>query len=73
MAKGKPLTLPVPARGIFNLFRAVLRQVRRWQQLHRERQALAALSDRALLDIGLHRYDVEDEARRPFWDDPLKR
>ena len=46
-------------------------QVRRWQQLARERQLLASLSDAALKDLGLNRSEVFNEVQRPFWDDPL--
>lgn len=77
MNKGKVLALHAPAPlqrlSFISVYQAVACQVRRWRQLHRERRELAGLSDRALVDIGLHRYDVEAEARRPFWDDPLKK
>ena len=33
----------------------------------RQRRALAKLSERDLKDIGLSRYDVEIELRKPFW------
>ena len=33
----------------------------------RQRRALAQLSDRELRDIGLSRYDVGIEFRKPFW------
>ncbi|MGP3789599.1 MULTISPECIES: DUF1127 domain-containing protein [Pseudomonas] len=48
------------------------RQLRRWHQLYRQRQQLAALSDATLKDIGVSRADIEVESQRPFWDDPLK-
>ncbi|WP_447592295.1 DUF1127 domain-containing protein [Aquipseudomonas campi] len=48
------------------------RQLRRWWQLAEQRRRLAALDERALKDIGLSRADVEQESRRPFWDDPCK-
>ncbi|HEY0286854.1 MAG TPA: DUF1127 domain-containing protein [Pseudomonas sp.] len=44
----------------------------RWLQLHRERMALASLSDDALKDMGLSRADIQQEVERPFWDDPMK-
>ncbi|MGX5218863.1 DUF1127 domain-containing protein [Pseudomonas sp. S9] len=47
-------------------------QVKRWNQLAKERQQLAALGDEALKDIGLSRADVMQEVERPFWDDPFK-
>jgi uncharacterized protein YjiS (DUF1127 family) len=39
-------------------------------QLHervRQRQALMALDDRLLKDIGVSRADAEREANKPFW------
>jgi uncharacterized protein YjiS (DUF1127 family) len=33
----------------------------------RDRRELAAMDDRLLRDIGLTRYDVELELRKPFW------
>ena len=33
----------------------------------RQRRLLARLSDRDLKDIGVSRYDVEVELRKPFW------
>jgi len=33
----------------------------------RQRRVLATLSDRDLKDIGVSRYDVEVELRKPFW------
>ncbi|SEA52603.1 DUF1127 domain-containing protein [Rubrimonas cliftonensis] len=40
--------------------------------LIRQRRALAALDARLLADIGLSREDAEAEARRPFWDGPVR-
>lgn len=45
----------------------------RWLALHRQRRQLAALSDEMLKDIGRSRADIEAEASRPFWDDPLSK
>jgi uncharacterized protein YjiS (DUF1127 family) len=50
---------------------ALLHKFSRWYELHRERELLAGLSDEALKDIGVSRADVEHEAIRPFWDDPM--
>ena len=36
----------------------------------RQRNALRALDDAALQDMGLSRAEVEREANRPFWDVP---
>ncbi|WP_417662761.1 DUF1127 domain-containing protein [Pseudomonas sp.] len=52
--------------------RLVWAQIKRWNQLAKERHQLAALGDAALKDIGLSRADVMQEVERPFWDDPLK-
>jgi uncharacterized protein YjiS (DUF1127 family) len=41
----------------------------RWQELARERRALAAMDDHMLKDIGLTRADAAREAGRWFWDD----
>jgi uncharacterized protein YjiS (DUF1127 family) len=51
----------------------MLRQLRRWAELARERRQLAMLSDGALKDLGLSRADIYQETERPFWHDPLKR
>ncbi|MFZ3185107.1 MAG: DUF1127 domain-containing protein [Pseudomonas sp.] len=51
----------------------ILRQLRRWAELARERRQLAMLSDGALKDLGLSRADIYQETERPFWHDPLKR
>jgi uncharacterized protein YjiS (DUF1127 family) len=53
-------------------FRAAVRTVERWRALAAERRQLAMLDDRLLKDIGITRVDARREARRPFWDDPLK-
>lgn len=42
-------------------------------KVYRERQALLALGDRGLEDIGLNRAEVEREASRGFWDIPKHR
>nr|WP_298141867.1 DUF1127 domain-containing protein [uncultured Pseudomonas sp.] len=51
--------------------RALWLHLKRWNQLARERQQLATLSDGALKDIGLSRADILQETERSFWDDPL--
>lgn len=51
----------------------VWKQVRRWEQLARQRGQLARMSDEMLKDIGLSRADVMEESERHFWDDPLKK
>jgi uncharacterized protein YjiS (DUF1127 family) len=39
----------------------------RWIERARERQALAALNDHELRDIGITRAEAAREAERPFW------
>jgi uncharacterized protein YjiS (DUF1127 family) len=46
---------------------ALLDLVRTWYRRSRERQALAALSDLELRDIGTNRGDALTEASKPFW------
>jgi uncharacterized protein YjiS (DUF1127 family) len=38
-----------------------------WMERARQRQALAALDNHLLKDIGLTRTDILDEVRKPFW------
>lgn len=56
-----------------HLIQGFSQQVKRWQQLHYEREQLARMSDATLHDIGLSRADILKEVERPFWDDPLKK
>lgn len=73
--KGYALVPSVPRHtvGISDLVRAAWWQIRRWQQLAKQRRQLASLNEAALKDIGLSRADVYRESERPFWDDPLAR
>ena len=62
----------VATRGAGPLRAGLARVVARlldWHELARQRQALAALDDHMLKDIGLSRADARQEADRPFWDD----
>ncbi|MHC6224656.1 DUF1127 domain-containing protein [Pseudomonas sp. X10] len=52
---------------------AMVRRLARWQQLYRQRQELASLSEETLRDLGLTRADVLQEVERPFWDDPFRK
>jgi uncharacterized protein YjiS (DUF1127 family) len=38
-----------------------------WRRRLRDRQRLLMMTDKELKDIGLTRYDVKYEARKPFW------
>jgi uncharacterized protein YjiS (DUF1127 family) len=62
----------IAARGTGQLRAGLARVVARlldWHDLARQRQALAALDDHMLKDIGLSRADARQEADRRFWDD----
>lgn len=54
------------------LLRRIGATLRRWAELHRQRELLAQLSDEGLKDLGLSRADTVEESQRPFWDDPLR-
>jgi uncharacterized protein YjiS (DUF1127 family) len=51
----------------------VLSHLLRWYELYQQRQALARMSDATLHDLGLSRADIQQEAERHFWDDPLSK
>ncbi|HDS1737866.1 MULTISPECIES: DUF1127 domain-containing protein [Pseudomonas] len=69
--KGHASVTRQPAVGLGQMMQEVGRRLARWHQLHRQRQELARLSDATLADLGLSRADIQQEAERPFWDDPL--
>lgn len=69
--KGYVRVQKLSLRGVS--WRAVWRQIARWRLLVRERTNLAGMSDDMLKDLGLSRADVEREAVRHFWDDPLRK
>jgi len=50
--------------------RTVLQVILNWMQIARSRQDLTALTDNQLKDIGLTRQQVNQEARKPFWEGP---
>jgi uncharacterized protein YjiS (DUF1127 family) len=52
---------------IGNAARHVAATLREWRRRARERDELARLDERALLDIGLSRADAEFLANKPFW------
>jgi uncharacterized protein YjiS (DUF1127 family) len=54
-------------RSILNVFGGVLTFLIEAVERQRTRRDLASLDDRMLRDIGLSRYDVEMELRRPWW------
>jgi uncharacterized protein YjiS (DUF1127 family) len=46
---------------------AALRRIALWRERARQRQALAALDERLLRDIGVAPYDAACECNKPFW------
>ena len=54
---------------IFTLLSGACRLIASGYQRSRQRQHLTGLTDYQLQDIGLHRWDVELELRKPFWRD----
>jgi uncharacterized protein YjiS (DUF1127 family) len=62
---GRAVPLAVaPRRRLLDELSALIKE---WRRRTRGRRELAALSDRCLRDIGLTRYDVAREVRKPFW------
>ena len=53
-----------------SLGQRLLRRVKHWFEVSRERHHLAQLDEHALKDLGISRLDARLEARRWFWDDP---
>lgn len=72
--KGQITTLYVkPSSSFTHMGEALLARLLRWYELYRQRRALRSLSDATLHDLGLSRADIEQEAERHFWDDPLRK
>ncbi|UBM26625.1 DUF1127 domain-containing protein [Pseudomonas sp. p1(2021b)] len=72
--KGQIITLYVkPSSTFTHLGEALLARLLRWYELYRQRRELRSLSDATLHDLGLSRADIEQEAERHFWDDPLRK
>ena len=46
---------------------AVRETLARWATVKRHRKELARLNDHMLKDIGLTRFDVQQELNKPFW------
>jgi len=53
----------------FVVFPSFIKRINVWRETYRQRQALARLSDTVLKDIGITRYDAEQESNKPFWRD----
>jgi uncharacterized protein YjiS (DUF1127 family) len=52
---------------VFSLVSGAWRMISSGYQRSLQRQHLTGLTDYQLRDIGLHRWDVEVELRKPFW------
>jgi uncharacterized protein YjiS (DUF1127 family) len=63
LAARRVSALSLAYEAIHRLCAGLARCHARWRQ----RQALRALDDRLLRDIGLTRAEAEREARKPFW------
>jgi uncharacterized protein YjiS (DUF1127 family) len=61
------IRLPARTAKTFPALRRALRTLSRWRERIRGRRQLAGLDGRALRDISLSWYDVQREARKPFW------
>jgi uncharacterized protein YjiS (DUF1127 family) len=66
----KTATLPVRFPFSRQTRPALLGVVLKAYSIWRERQALASLDEHLLNDLGLTRFDVESETKRPVWDAP---
>ncbi|OWQ36785.1 DUF1127 domain-containing protein [Pseudomonas sp. DrBHI1] len=62
-----------PGSTLGHLLHDVGGRLLRWYELHRQRDELARLSDATLHDLGLSRADIQQEADRHFWGDPLRK
>ena len=51
---------------------SMVRAWRLWRARRQERHVFAQLDERGLRDLGLSRWDVERELKRPFWHDCLR-
>ena len=56
-------SLPPLTRALMGLTMVVLN----WEMRHRTRQSLAKLEDHLLDDIGLNRFEAQEEWAKPFW------
>ena len=58
---------PKQRKGPIQPFAGVFLLTARWIARVRQRNALAALDDRHLRDIGITRFDARHECGKPFW------
>lgn len=56
-----------PRPSLQRLFAEWRTVIAEWRRRARSRHELAVLCDRCLRDIGITRYDVDHEVRKPFW------
>ena len=62
--------VPSHRRGaVFTLAVGAWRTVSTAWERARQRHLLVGLTDHQLRDIGLHRWDIEREMKKPFWRD----
>ena len=61
-----PIAAPL-ARHRRSLFVELRARLRCWRSRRREREALAAMDERLLRDIGVNRLDQARECAKPFW------
>ncbi len=59
------LTAPAPRGLTVKLVQLLLC----WQERWMERRRLSEMDETTLRDIGLSRADIDQEARKPFWQD----
>ncbi len=58
------LSMPSASAGVSGWLAAAFR---RWRDRAAERQELALMDERALRDVRLTRWEVQQELARPFW------
>ena len=56
-----------PLDRVDGWIRRVAAQLATWQRRLRERDRLAAMTDRELRDVGIARFEAAALARKPFW------
>lgn len=59
-----PPKVHTPQRRLFADLRSLIQE---WRRRARSRHELAVLCDRCLRDIGVTRYDADQEVHKPFW------
>jgi uncharacterized protein YjiS (DUF1127 family) len=71
LANGQCVQPSLTARGTAAV-QSMVRTWRRWRARRRQREAFARIEERDLRDLGLSRWDVERELKKPFWHDCLR-